>query len=656
MRFYFFKSEIIDRGNGPVNTLRALPGQTFPDGRPVDTTLDVQSPDEADSSPNGARFQYPIGTVFCSSFLDSVVTSQNNVIFTVYDQSKNQSAAKGAQAPDFHPVSDDPNFNYIDPAHRNPAMCAAYIKFLTFGEQETGLTGEEDAASAKIKKKSAVKYFSGPADRKGKANSPEPGWTQQYEDQLAGESDLIVMWMKLLLNRLNVTSPARRPKNDPSITNKINVLYTCGESIDTITSRRRFEKMMNDQKIDLQGLANISVGPLCWYIDQLIDEHDKNADCTAVQRSATSGEEVSDAAFIVNTAMNQRNATSNPHDGTNTLRDMAKAISDGWRIEDMLNPEVMDKAQSIQELTSKIATGTIPAPVHAAADGNSLIDQLMKKACNRKPADKDGFHIDELTWQILVRNLNRHKNTLIAGPTGTGKTEIIKRLCEQTGTPLTIVPMGGITDPVVHLVGKMDFETAQTTKFDWAEFALAIQRPGVVLLDELNRCPRNGTNILFSVLDGTRTLNAAGAKSTDQRNIKVNPECTFFATANIGYEYTDTKEIDQALLNRFFPIRLDYLDVKTETGLLAVRTGIEKEAAQAIALVANAIRESYRSGMLEHSVSTRETLECAEMARDGFELQDSIESTFLTLFDDGTKDPNGEYGKVKAIIASQFKK
>ena len=134
---------------------------------------------------------------------------------------------------------------------------------------------------------------------------------------------------------------------------------------------------------------------------------------------------------------------------------------------------------------------------------------------------------------------------------------------------------------------------------------------------------------IFSVLDETRSLSAAGAKSQDNRTVQVHPDCCFIATANIGADYTGTKEIDAAMMNRFFPMELDYLDYKTEANILCARTGISDEDAMNIALVATNIRKDKNSGLLEHSVSTRETLQCAEMVKDGFTVEEALEYTFL---------------------------
>lgn len=647
MRYYFFKTAMIDRGNGPQPTLRALPGQKFPDGTPVDTSINVRAPKEAGSSTNGCRLEYPDGTVFCSTFLDTVTTSTGKAFYTVYADANDPN-------PDFHPVADSPSFKYVDKRHESKSMNVAYVSFITFGDQTDG---EEEAPVAAAKSSApAVRYA--PYDKDMKAIGPVDGWQPAYEDQVQTEAELVASWMRRYLNDLAVRTPARRPKVDAENATKFDLLFRCGETADSIASRKRFMKIYTAQKMDVQGLSMIGKGPLNWYLDLLVEEHTKGLETTFEARSADSDPDVRDAAFIVTSEINRQLGNTDSSDDPKLLEDMKKAIDAGWTLDEMLCPERLTAKQNAQLFAAALATGDIPLPEkNETVTGKTLIDSLLKNPKFACPKDKDGFHVDPLTWKILVLNFHMKTNTLLFGPTGSGKTQLVQKLCAQTGTPLTIIPMGSITDPTEQLVGKMDLDPSTNgTKFDWADFALAIQRPGVVLLDEINRIPKNGYNILFNVLDDTRVLVASGAKSTDKRTIQVNPDCIFFATANMGDEYTGTAPLDEAMKNRFFEHPLDYLDTKTESAILVKRTGVTKEDATNIALIAKNIRDSWKSGTLQHSVSTRETLRCAQFVKSGFPVEEALEVCFLPKFEAGLSDndPKCERGTVKAMIATRF--
>ena len=485
-------------------------------------------------------------------------------------------------------------------------MNIAYVRFYTFGKQDSG---DEDS-SQKKKATAAVRHT--PADPQGYAREPDSVIPDLYGYQIAEETRLIVLWMRRLCADLGIVRAAIPPMTSEAVTEKIAKLYYCGENIDTITSRKRFTSHMDNDDKNVQAMSAVNGGPLIWYLDRLIDEHTGKEPCTAVARDAVhNANDLADAALLLNTRMNDLHGTTNLITDA-AAKDLAKALGDGWYLDEILRPEILSQRESLEALAAALASGAIPMPEHEGDMRHSYIGKLLADRRNACPKDAEGFHVDELTWTLLLRNLHRRKPTMLTGPTGAGKTQVVQLLCERTGTPLTVIPMGTVTDPTEQLVGKMDLDPATGgTRFDWADFALAIQRPGVILLDEINRCPRNGNNILFSVLDGTATLSAAGAKSSDQRSIRVHPDCVFFATANIGYEYTGTSEIDIALRNRFMEVELDYLDAATEAKVLCARTGVDYDDARNIAQIATGIRKSHCNGTLQKSVSMRVTLNCA---------------------------------------------
>ena len=651
MRYFFFITSEETRLNGKTEpTLRALPGQTFDDGSPVDTQLNVQAPKEAGSHPGGARFDYPIGTVFCSTILNLVKHVKNDN-YSVYETNSLRT--------DFNVVSDDVNFQYAAPGHRNDRMNAMYLGFKVWGlqvdDEDENQSQEKNATTKHEMNKNKIHYS--PAIR-GRSRDPIDNWQPTYEDQVPSQSELMVSWMKKMLSDKNVKLVAVRPKVDDKTRSLFSYLFSCGENIDTIASRTRFNNIMAKEKMDVSGLSTISTGPLMWYLEKIKEEHEKGLPYSGVTKNPENAHDVVDATNII--CIEMSNQTGNMQTIDNPLLDtMKKAMEMGWEIEDVINPDVLCSRETASSLLQDIANGVIPLPKkNRDYDSSpSLLDRLMSNPKFAKPDEKEGFHIDDLVWQILVCNLAAHENTLIYGPTGTGKSELVRILCEKTGTPYTFISMGNITEPSEQLVGKLDLDPATGgTKFDWADFALAIQRPGVVLLDEINRFPRHGGASLLSVLGPQRCLPAPSAKGTDVRMIPVHPECVFFATANFGTEYTDTAELDEAVKNRFMHMELDYMSLSDEINVLCRRTGISKEDANNICIIAQQIRKENRAERLEHGISTRETLLCARYVKYGFPVEQALNFIFLPIFKGGVtdNDPDCERGSVKAIIARRF--
>lgn len=280
----------------------------------------------------------------------------------------------------------------------------------------------------------------------------------------------------------------------------------------------------------------------------------------------------------------------------------------------------------------------------------AIKDNILYKIKTEYPClsvENDGFYIDKKNWQFLVRNILKKKNSILIGPTGTGKTELVIRICTLMNIPCRVYDMGSMQDPLTDLLGSHRLQNGNSV-FDYAKFVDDVQKPGVIVLDELSRAPLITNNILFPCLDSRRTLPIEIADSKSERSIKIHNDCVFIATANIGQEYSGTNEIDAALLNRFLPIQLDYLPSSFETQVLIKRTGINKEDATKIVSIANRIREEYNIGNLTKSISTRETLEIAELISDGFSLLDSIDFVINQKYIHSAY--NDEYIAVKKLL------
>lgn len=260
-----------------------------------------------------------------------------------------------------------------------------------------------------------------------------------------------------------------------------------------------------------------------------------------------------------------------------------------------------------------------------------------------------GFYIDPGKWKLLKRNIQKHVNTMLIGPTGCGKTSIVKLICEELGLPLYVFDMGACTDPISTLLGVHRLQDGKSI-FDYAKFTQVIQEPCVILLDELSRSSIGSNNILFPCLDDRRTLNVDIAGSCDIREIKVHPEVTFISTANIGSEYTGTNTMDAALVDRFFPVELGMIPDKEEAAVLSNRVGISDANATTIVKVANTVRNLAKKGDISRSISIRETLMISSLIEDGWTVGESLKAVLLPLYE-GT-DSDGERSLVFKTIAT----
>lgn len=282
---------------------------------------------------------------------------------------------------------------------------------------------------------------------------------------------------------------------------------------------------------------------------------------------------------------------------------------------------------------------------------DTLLSKMRRNKELNPPSLKDGFYVDKDNWYLLLRNITNQVNTMLVGPTGTGKTELVMMACKRLGIRCSVYDMGSMYDPVAGLLGVHRLQEGGVSVFDYAKFTKDIQEPGVILLDELSRAPVMTNNILFPCLDSRRKLPVEIAGGDDLREIKVHSECTFIATANVGSEYTGTMSMDRALVCRFFPLELDYMPKASEVDILVNRCGIPVDYANNVVSVANSIRDLYRKQEISCSVSTRETLMVGDLIADGWSTLNAMVMVFLPLFE-GTKS-EGERGVVNRLFMTR---
>jgi len=287
-------------------------------------------------------------------------------------------------------------------------------------------------------------------------------------------------------------------------------------------------------------------------------------------------------------------------------------------------------------------------------DHQAIKDFIHMGSINLKPRE---LVMPDLKWKYLIRSAVRAKNIMMTGPAGCGKTMAAKALVNSLDRPDFYFNLGATQDPRATLIGNTMFDKNKGTYFSESSFVQAIKTPNaVILLDELSRAHPDAWNILMTVLDqGQRYLRLDEAEGSPIVNVAEG--VTFIATANIGNEYTSTRVIDRAILDRFVTIEMDVLNDEQEFGLLKYMfPEVNEDDLKAISEIAHHTRTQSMSdsGKVTAMVSTRASVEMAGLLYDGFDLFESAEISIFPFFSqDGGVDSERTY--IKQLVQKYVK-
>ena len=303
-------------------------------------------------------------------------------------------------------------------------------------------------------------------------------------------------------------------------------------------------------------------------------------------------------------------------------------------------------------------TDAVMSEISSPANDNSSIDvpsdheevlNFIHSSYDLKPA---GLMMSELKWKYLIRSAVRGKNIMMTGPAGCGKTMAAKSVVNSLDRPDYYFNLGATQDPRGTLIGNTHFEKNKGTYFSESLFVKAIQTPNaVILLDELSRAHPDAWNILMTVLDyGQRYLRLD--ESDNQATIKVADGVTFVATANIGNEYTSTRVMDKALMDRFTIVEMDVLSEEDENSLLNYMfPNVDSQLLSNVAKIATLTRTESNSdtARISSGISTRTTVELCGLLFDGFTLEEAAEVSIYPQYD-STGGVDSERTFVKQIV------
>jgi len=294
------------------------------------------------------------------------------------------------------------------------------------------------------------------------------------------------------------------------------------------------------------------------------------------------------------------------------------------------------RSASRADFDAAIKTNSIPLlDIDNVKNGNQTnVENFIAESIFLKPTN---LIISDLKWKYLMRSVLRGKNIMMTGPSGTGKTLSVQSVAKALdGRSFFYFNLGATQDPRSTLIGNTHFSKDKGTFVADALFVQAIQTENsIILLDELTRANPDAWNILMSVLDENQRYLRIDERP-DTPTINVANGVTFIATANIGSEYTSTRVLDRAILDRFSAIvEMDYMQVDDEVGLLKLAyPDVSLDNVLAIAEIAGTTRSQVSSDnpRVTTAISSRITMEMAGLIHDGFSLEEVAEVSIYPFY------------------------
>jgi MoxR-like ATPase len=304
--------------------------------------------------------------------------------------------------------------------------------------------------------------------------------------------------------------------------------------------------------------------------------------------------------------------------------------------------------------SAKVASS---AKVAAAQAAIAVAQGAVARATAKVDSDYQPDPALVATWaavQLIAATGAPAPNLLFTGPSGSGKTEGARYLASLSGLDLVKVDAPSMTDPEAWFgTREVVVENgAPRTEYHESEFAAALRRPCVLLIDEANRVSDMIRGILLSLLDDTRQCTNPITGETIVRHA----QCFIVMTGNVGLSYTGTYAIDPAFFTRALTTSFDYLPAGEENRLAVERTGCTAEQAGLFVRFANDTRLRAKTDPDFVPISTREVLVACRLVAVGLDVDIAARQVVINAASDdgGAQSRRAELERIWLGIRPTF--
>ncbi|MBW3011363.1 MoxR family ATPase [Candidatus Woesearchaeota archaeon] len=253
-------------------------------------------------------------------------------------------------------------------------------------------------------------------------------------------------------------------------------------------------------------------------------------------------------------------------------------------------------------------------------------------------------------WGVLPRirvAIDIGYNVILRGPTGTGKTFLVKELANEYNKTLLVLNMTAGAG-VEEVKGRYVVQPGEDgkTQVVWVDGILvtAMKKGWWIVVEEANFMPEELASVFYSVMDDRRNIIL---DEHENESIVAHPEFRMFMTANWGYKGTVIP--NDAIRNRLdFYADLTYLNEKEEGKLIARETEIRDDVAKLIAKFASKQRKI--KSRHQPDISTRILIRWANLIKAGLTPLEAGEHTIVSLlFHEET-----EKDKIREALSFEF--
>ncbi|WP_290814021.1 gas vesicle protein GvpN [Halovivax sp.] len=208
----------------------------------------------------------------------------------------------------------------------------------------------------------------------------------------------------------------------------------------------------------------------------------------------------------------------------------------------------------------------------------------------------------------------------LIGPTGCGKTALALHAAAERGRPVVWINGDSAVDTAAlvgdHAGGARYSERdeyvsgvrkeTEIVRERWVDnpLSVAVREGATLVYNEFSRTDPAAHNVLLSVFE--EGVLERPAKRGEDRQIDVHPEFGAILTSN-STEYAGVHEQQDALLDRFVGIHVDYYDEATEREIVAAHVDLPDDRIDRIVAITRDLREK-----LDATVGTRVAITAAK--------------------------------------------